>query len=166
MQAVVSTLAELLGRFTPFPGRAGARSRAADGSFGSYAYTNTGNPVELHAPVSPGDYELRYQSDRVKGVFARRPLEVLPAEILLDAPAEVAAGTRFEVQWKGPDGDKDYLTVVPAGAKPGAYLDYKYTRDGSSLTLRAPEESGAYEVRYQSDREKNVTFASRPIRVK
>ncbi len=227
---------------------------AADGTFGSYRYTREGSPLRLHASILPGSHELRYQSDRVKGVFARRPIEVLPAEILLDAPAKLAAGTRFEVQWKGPDGDRDYVTVVPAsapdgkytsysytrsgptielhapveagafevryqsdrekgvfarlavtvtplevrleapaeveagasfqvrwqgpdgrqdyvtivtaGAKPGAYLDYKYTRDGSSLTFKAPEESGAYEVRYQSDREKNVIFASRPIRVK
>ncbi len=227
---------------------------AADGTFGSYRYTREGSPLRLHASILPGSHELRYQSDRVKGVFARRPIEVLPAEILLDAPAKLAAGTRFEVQWKGPDGDRDYVTVVPAsapdgkytsysytrsgptialhapveagafevryqsdrekgvfarlaitvtplevrleapaeveagasfqvrwqgpdghqdyvtivtaGAKPGAYLDYKYTRAGSSLTLKAPEESGAYEVRYQSDREKNVIFASRPIRVK
>ena len=53
-----------------------------------------------------------------------------------------------------------------AGASAGEYTDYKYTRVGSPVSLRAPTEPGDYEVRYQSDREKDVIFASRLIRVK
>ena len=128
----------------------------ADGTFGSYRYTREGSPLTLHASIEPGDHELRYQSDRVKGVFGRRPITVVPAEILLDAPAVLAAGTRFEVQWKGPNGDKDYLTVVPASAPDGKYTSYSYTRSGPTVELHAPVEAGAFEVRYQSDREKGV----------
>jgi Ca-activated chloride channel family protein len=48
---------------------------------------------------------------------------------------------------------------VPEGASPGAYGSYQYTSSGSPLTLIAPEESGEYEVRYQSDRLAGVFFS-------
>ena len=93
------------------------------------------------------------------------PVSVRPLQIRLEAPAEVAAGSKFEIRWEGPDGQRDYLTIAPAGAEPGTYRDYRYTREGSPLTLTAPSEPGAYEVRYQSDRVSGKTFASRPIQV-
>ena len=46
----------------------------------------------------------------------------------------------------------------------GEYLSYDYARNGSPLTLTAPDEPGAYEIRYASDRVEG-TFARRPIRV-
>ena len=137
-------------------------AEAADGKYGSYLYTRDGSPIRLHAPIRAGAYELRYQSDRTSGVFARRPIAVTPAEIRLEAPARVMAGTRFDVQWKGPDGDKDYLTIVSADAAEGQFTNYAYTRSGPTVTLNAPVDAGAFEVRYQSDREKGV-FARLPI---
>ncbi len=139
---------------------------AADGQYTSYAYTRQGPVVPLVAPIKPGDYQVRYQSDREKGVFARLDIRVTPIEASVDAPDEVSAGQTFSVEWTGPDGPRDYITVVAAGAAPGAYTDYRYTRAGSPVNIRAPAKPGDYEVRYQSDREKGVVFASRPIRVK
>jgi len=81
------------------------------------------------------------------------------------AAARVDAGAAFEVSWTGPDNPGDYLTIVPAGAAEGAYLDYAYTADGSPVTLTAPDEAGRYEVRYvtgQGDR----TLASAPVEVR
>ncbi len=135
---------------------------APDGNYASYSYTRDGSPLSIHAPIAPGKYEIRYQSDRESGVFARRAISVVPAEIRLAAPRQIPAGERFEVKWTGPNGDRDYITIVPADAPEGQYKDYKYTRDGSPVTLNAPAEPGAYEVRYQSDRESGV-FASIPI---
>jgi len=138
---------------------------AADGVYGKYQYTNKGPRLKLHAPFKAGEYELRYQSDRVKGkVFARRPITVTPSAIVLDAPAEVGAGTKFAVQWQGPNGDGDYLTVVPTDAPDGKYTKYAYTRKGPVVDLVAPLEPGNYQVRYQSDREKGV-FARLDITV-
>lgn len=137
---------------------------AKDGAFGSYRYTREGSPLTLRASIQDGDFEIRYQSDRVKGVFGRRPVTVLPAEIVLDAPADVAAGSPFEVQWQGPNGERDYLTVVAAGAPDGTYTNYAYTRSGPVVKLHAPVKAGAVEVRYQSDREKGV-FARLVINV-
>ena len=137
---------------------------AADGAYTTYAYTKAGSPARLHAPITPGDYELRYQSDREDGVFARRALVVKPVEIMIDAPATVSAGEQFEIAWQGPNGDQDYITLVPADAAPGAYKEYSYTRKGPTLTLHAPLEGGNYELRYQTDREDGV-FARVPITI-
>ncbi len=79
-------------------------------------------------------------------------------EASLDAPDEVEAGADFEVEWTGPDGPQDYITIVPAGSPDGTYLDYAYTAEGSPITLTAPNEPGNYEIWYASDRE-DGTFA-------
>lgn len=49
---------------------------SAPGTYGSYAYTSTGNPVTLTAPETAGPYEIRYQSDREDGVFGSIPIVV------------------------------------------------------------------------------------------
>ena len=140
------------------------RADAPAGSFKSYQYTRNGSPSRLHASIESGPHEIRYHSDREPGVFARRPVLVRPANIQIDAPASVRGGTPFEVQWQGPNGDRDYLTVVAQNAPAGQYTSYDYTRNGSPLRLHAPVIAGVYEVRYQSDREPGV-FASLPIEV-
>lgn len=138
---------------------------APDGRYGEYVYTEKGSPVTLTAPFVAGNYQVRYQSDRESGVFARVDLTITATEVTLDAPESVAVGARFQVTWTGPDGRLDYITIVQHDAAPGKYLNYRYTTSGSPLTLTAPKEPGDYEVRYQSDREKGVVFGSRPIRV-
>ncbi|GAB5471269.1 MAG: hypothetical protein Kilf2KO_42990 [Rhodospirillales bacterium] len=68
------------------------------------------------------------------------------------APAEVPAGAPFEVSWDGPDARGDYIAIVEVGAPEGTYSNpnYTYTREGSPLTLRAPDALGKHEVRYVS----------------
>lgn len=136
-----------------------------DGVYKEYVYTKHGSPVTLTAPFVEGQYQVRYQSDREPGVFARLDLEIKKTEVTLQAPESVTAGATFDVTWTGPDGKYDYITIVPLGAKGGAYLNYKYTKVGPTVSLKAPSEPGDYEVRYQSDREKGIIFGSRPIRV-
>jgi Ca-activated chloride channel family protein len=46
------------------------------GTYASYAYTATGNPVTITAPTAPGDYEIWYASDRTPGTFAKTPIKV------------------------------------------------------------------------------------------
>ncbi len=140
-------------------------ANAPAGQYTNYSYTRSGSPAPLHAPMEPGDYEVRYQSDREPGVFARLPITIEPVEAHVQGPTEVAAGAVFEVLWQGPDGDRDYVTIVPSGSPPGTYRDYKYTRTGPSIRLTAPNEPGDYEIRYQSDRERQYIFARQPIKV-
>jgi Ca-activated chloride channel homolog len=66
----------------------------------------------------------------------------------LVAPAEVAGGAAFEVDWEGPNNPGDYVSVVPAGASEGHHLSRAYTGRGSPARLTAPDEPGDYEVRY------------------
>jgi Ca-activated chloride channel family protein len=49
---------------------------APDVDYGDYKYTRDGSPSTLTAPDAPGDYEIRYVSDRVDIVFASRPIRV------------------------------------------------------------------------------------------
>lgn len=52
------------------------RKDAADGEYDNYTYTREGNPLRIAVSTEPGTYELRYQSDRVNGVFARKVVVV------------------------------------------------------------------------------------------
>jgi Ca-activated chloride channel family protein len=141
---------------------------APDGSYEDYRYTRDGSPLQLTAPLTPGNYELRYQTDRsgeTKQVFARVPVVVLEAiPVFMQAPAEVVGGSEFEVEWAGPDNPSDYITIVPKGAQEGAYTDYVYTRDGNPISLSAPVEPGDYELRYMNDNERKM-IASIPIKI-
>jgi Ca-activated chloride channel homolog len=49
---------------------------SVEGSYTSYAYTSTGSPVTITAPATPGNYEIWYASDRVKGTFKSIPIVV------------------------------------------------------------------------------------------
>ena len=64
------------------------------------------------------------------------------------APAQVAAGTKFSVHWKGPNNPRDFVTIVKAGTPEKQYDAYEYTSKGTPLELRAPDQAGEYEVRY------------------
>jgi Ca-activated chloride channel family protein len=131
----------------------------------SYFYTRDGSPGTLVAPISPGAYVLWYVPGSETAPTATSPITVRPYVVTLDAPDEVDAGAQFEVEWTGPDGPSDYITIVPAGSAEGTYLSYAYTRDGSPATITAPDEPGDYEIWYASDRV-GGTFASIDIVVR
>jgi Ca-activated chloride channel family protein len=138
---------------------------AREGAYTSYQYTRNGSPATLTAPIEPGAYELRYVTGQGNATLASAPVTVTAISASLAAPASVGAGERFEVTWEGPDNSRDYVTIVEAGAREGAYKSYQYTRSGSPAALTAPNEPGAYEVRYVTgvgDR----TLASVPITVR
>lgn len=119
-----------------------------EGEYETYVYTKDGNPARIQTPYKSGDFEVRYQSDGGNRVFARAGLKLTAPQITLSDPEEVAAGTELEVVWTGPNNEHDYITIVPSAASPGEYMNYIYSREGSPLRLTAPEEAGAYELRY------------------
>ena len=82
----------------------------------------------------------------------------------LEAPATVAAGAVLEVAWRGPNGPRDNITLVPKGTEDGSYQEYQYTRNDSPLQFQVPDTPGDYELRYQSDDVTGV-YDRRPIRV-
>lgn len=77
------------------------------------------------------------------------PFETATATAELEAPAEVAAGTSFEIAWDGlgGPGDRIELHVVGGSAEGGAPVAAvrTFTRPA---TLLAPPEPGAFELRY------------------
>jgi Ca-activated chloride channel family protein len=113
-----------------------------------YFDTTEGSPSSLTAPVKGGNYELWYVTRVDNVVQLRRPITVTIPTVTLEAPATVAAGEEFEVTWTGPNGPGDYITIVAQDAPEGTYRSYENASTGSPVTLTAPEESGAYEVRY------------------
>lgn len=135
----------------------------------SYFYTARANPGELFADLEPGAYELWYVTGADDSTEASKPITVTPYVVTLDADAQVARGATFEVEWTGPDGPSDYVTIVLASSAPGTFGDYQYTlnRVGQPITLQAPDTAGNYEIRYQSDRADagDLVFLARPITV-
>ncbi|MGM0703569.1 MAG: vWA domain-containing protein, partial [Pseudomonadota bacterium] len=75
---------------------------------------------------------------------------------------EIPAGSEFDIEWEGPDDDRDYITIVEAGAPEGSHLDYTRTQRGSPLSLIAPDALGEYEVRYVHQ-QSEATLASQPV---
>ena len=119
-------------------------------TFMSTAFTVWGPSLELVAPVQPGTYEVRYLSGSERSVLASVPVTVTEPTVELRAPAEVASGAVFTVEWTGPDGAGDYVALARPGSPDWEYLNVAFTAWGPTLELTAPEEPGAYEVRYFS----------------
>jgi len=116
-------------------------------------------------PEEAGDYEIRYLAAVVPyKTLASKPLSITPVLAELTVPTSVIAGSSFSVTWKGPNNPQDFITIVKAGTPVGSYAKYVYSRKGSPLQLRAPEEVGEYEVRYLTGH-KYFTLAAAPIRV-
>lgn len=121
-----------------------------EGKYGNYAETKKGSPLRLKLPPEAGAWELRYVTGQGAKVLARRAIEVTEADVALSAPREVVAGAEVEVEWRGPNNAQDYITIVAKGTKDGQYGNYRETRHGSPLKVRAPIEAGDAELRYMS----------------
>jgi Ca-activated chloride channel family protein len=130
----------------------------------SFFYTTAGSPGTLVAPTTAGDYELRYVSGTDDSIATRRPITVTAFEGTLAAPSSVVAGTEFSVGWTGPDGDRDYVTIVAKGAERWTNESFVYTKDGSSGKLVAPITAGPYEIWYVTGVD-SKTMARAPITV-
>lgn len=111
-----------------------------------YKYTRSGRPVKLAVPEKPGNYEVRYVLGSDNTVVASQAFTVTGVTATLSAPAQVAAGAKFQFTWTGPDNPRDFITLVKAGTQEKTYDRYEYTKNGKTLT--APDAAGEYELRY------------------
>jgi Ca-activated chloride channel family protein len=112
-----------------------------------------GLTATLIAPVSAGDYEIRYFSGAAGSVLDRYPLVVAPHTIAIEAPRMVDAGTEFEVTWSGPNVAGDFLFVAKPDLEANAYFygdRQRKTSAGSPVKFTAPAKPGPYEIRYFS----------------
>ncbi len=93
--------------------------------------------------------------------LARRALKLEAVTATIDAPAQVAAGAKFDVKWTGPKNERDYIGIGTDTQKYGAYI---YTRDGSPMHFTAPDAPGKYELRYFLGSGDKI-IATRPLTV-
>jgi Ca-activated chloride channel family protein len=129
-----------------------------------YTRTRQGSPLTVRAPDTPGSLEVRYVRAEDDSVLLRAPLEVTEVEATLEVPTQVGAGAPVEVRWEGPDNPNDYIALAEEGTPGDETVDYTRTRQGSPLTVRAPDTPGRYELRYvmsQADR----VIARSPVEV-
>ncbi|MCM2563616.1 VWA domain-containing protein, partial [Lutimaribacter sp. EGI FJ00013] len=84
--------------------------------------------------------------------------------ITLRGPDQALAGSAFDLSWEPSFEPRDYVTIVPVGADEGSYTDYLRVKDRLDGTLRAPGDTGSYELRYVSE-ETRKTLGSAPIEI-
>ncbi|MCB0329290.1 MAG: VWA domain-containing protein, partial [Bdellovibrionales bacterium] len=147
-----------------------------EGKYGAYKYTkNKMGPrklpvVELNAPDEPGTYEVRYVTGKDRFTLAAVKLQVGQTNASVKAPETVVEGSKFAVDWEGPDNQGDMITIVTPQTKEGTYGEYQYTKQKAGprklnqVQLTAPEELGTYEVRYVTGGKK-FTLSSQTIQV-
>ena len=80
-------------------------------------------------------------------IAACGPAATPTPQLMIGAPAEVAAGADVVVSWSGVPGRGDYLTIVPKGATRTHDEPYVDVHAGTpSVTLTAPATAGEYEI--------------------
>jgi hypothetical protein len=106
--------------------------------------------ASLPVPGEPGSYELRLTRDQdgAPVILLSQPLVTTPAEAILHAPDRVTRGRGFPARGIGPNGERDRVVLVPAGAAEDAPGPSFLPHENIEATLEAPERPGAYELRY------------------
>ncbi|WP_298607171.1 VWA domain-containing protein [uncultured Thiothrix sp.] len=123
------------------------------------------DPAELSLPAQPGDYELKWISDRNE-VLASAPIQVTDAEISLSAPEQVQKSTEIQIALKGPDGLTGHVHLFAKGKDQS--ITYGYVRANSTqgyepATLTVPDQLGDYTLRWLTER--NEVLAEAPLQV-
>ncbi|MEE4118785.1 MAG: VWA domain-containing protein [Paracoccaceae bacterium] len=136
---------------------------AESGRYTDYEYARSPE-IGLTMPAEPGEYELRYILSEGRQTLVSRPITVTEAVAALDAPGEAVRGRRLEVTWSGPAGPGDYVSIAPRGAADNEYETYEYARSDPTLSLRLPDATGSYEVRYVLGGARQV-IARQPLEV-
>ncbi|NNU81388.1 VWA domain-containing protein [Halovulum dunhuangense] len=116
--------------------------------------------VAASAPGFAGQMTLNVEPGMATTVDV--PLTELRPEATLEAPDEAPAGSALEIGWTGPDAEGDRITLVRSGAALGDPLAVTLTRRGMPATLRLPDETGTFELRYEQYEPRRV-LATRQI---
>ena len=135
-----------------------------DGQYRNYSDVSKGSPLDLVAPMEPGEAEIRYMTGRQARVLARRSIRVTAAGVTLNAPNNVVAGSRVNIEWTGPNNAADYITIVAKTTPDGQYGNYTNVTKGSPLVVLAPMRAGDAEIRYMSGQGAKV-LGRRPLTI-
>lgn len=109
--------------------------------------------ASLPTPGEAGTYELRLTRDQdgAPVILLRQPLVTTPPQATLAAPARIGRGQALPVRGIGPNGERDRVVLVPAGAAPDADGPSFFPQENVEATLDGPDQPGAYELRYVMD---------------
>jgi len=140
------------------------KAGAPDKHYEAYAYTSAGNPVELRAPEQAGDYEIRYLTGQSYATLASTKIAVTATNATVKGPATAVAGGMFAVTWTGPNNQRDFVNLVPKGAREGESGSWAYTSNGNPAQMRAPLSPGEYELRYSLG-QSHATLARTSIQI-
>lgn len=138
---------------------------SSEGTLGEYALTAGGNPARLIGPAGAGPYEVRYVSGEEGTTILKLDVTLRGSAASVKAPETAMTGTRFEVNWTGPNHRGDRIVLVPVSEEEERYSGGRFsiaTSRGSPSTLTAYSEPGDYEVRYLAGRGARV-LARQPI---
>jgi hypothetical protein len=107
------------------------------------------HPVQLTAPETPGDYEIRYVT-LAHHALAKAPLHVEGTTASIEGPGSAVVGSRISVNWSGPDNEYDRIGVVKVGTPDTVPAgDFSVHTGGKHpAQLIVPEKPGEYEIRY------------------
>lgn len=137
----------------------------------NYAYTSGAREgsATLVAPDREGAYELRAIFGTDAGTVQAAVPFTVRADVRLELEKTVfAPGETIHVGFSGLAGaSQDYLATAAAGSTAGSYVTYVYSngaRDGT-LSLRAPDQPGAYELRAFLATDPSTAKASLPFTV-
>jgi hypothetical protein len=86
------------------------------------------------------------------------------ADASLQIPAEVQAGSKLSVGWKGPGAQADFISIDTPGAPDTQYGPYVYPAQGNPVEIAVPSTAGDYVVRYHLAAGYTV-IASVPLKV-
>ncbi|MBV2145118.1 hypothetical protein KUG47_16660, partial [Falsochrobactrum sp. TDYN1] len=137
---------------------------ADEGTYTHYERVRDMRENKLIAPADPGLYEVRYVLREGGRTLASTPVEVVEAKVTVSGPDVVRAGSKLRVTWSASIHPEDYITIVATGTDEGKYADYIRVRDKLEGDLKAPTETGLYEIRYVL-REGARTLASHHMEV-
>lgn len=135
-----------------------------EGKFGDYEVVRDNTQVALTMPADPGMYELRYILREGSKVMAAAIIELTAPEVTITGPDQIRASDAVNVEWTGAVNANDYITLVPMGTADEKFGEYFVVRDTTSGKLKAPEETGLYELRYIL-REGTRVLARHPVEV-
>jgi len=125
----------------------------------SYVANHPDNRVVLTAREQPGPLDLVYVSGG--RVIGRTPVEIVEAQVAIDAPEEVVALDRFEIHWSGMANSGDQIRLVDGA---GSQLAYRYVDPQDPVAeMTAPEPPGTHHLVYVTREGREL--ARRPIRI-
>jgi hypothetical protein len=147
-----------------------ARASAADGDYLDWMFLNgqktapavgvSGGTLQFTAPTTPGTYNIRFFANNTLTKLATSATITVGSGVAVTvASTTVAPGgvIQFTVSG-GPGNPKDWVSLAPASAADGNYLDWMFLNgqktapatgvSGATLQFTAPMTPGTYNIRF------------------